>query len=147
MLRDMDPAIGRAAMLVYPETTQPDRAFFLNPFEEAARSLGVSTLKAEVTDFQGIELVFETLAKSGPTGAVIVTPHASFANHSKEIVALAERFQIATSYPYRYYATSGWPRLIRGQQSQPVQTGRALCRQDPARHKAQRSARAATDTI
>lgn len=107
ILRDIDPVIGRAAMLVYPETTQPDRAFFLNPFEEAARSLGVSTLKAEVTDVQGIEAVFETLARSGPTGAVIVTPHASFANHSKEIVALAERFQIPTSYPYRYYATQG----------------------------------------
>ena len=37
ILRDMDPGIGRAAMLVYPEATQPDRAFFLNPFEEAAR--------------------------------------------------------------------------------------------------------------
>ena len=94
-------------MLVYPETTQPDRAFFLNPFEEAARSFGVSTVKAEVTDLQGIESVFETLAKSGPPGAVVVTPHASFANHSGEIVALAERFQIPTSYPYRYYVAQG----------------------------------------
>ena len=69
--------------------------------------LGVSTIKAEVTDIQGIESVFENLAKSGQPGAAVVTPHASSANHSREIVALAERFQIPTSYPYRYYAAQG----------------------------------------
>lgn len=107
ILKDMVPDIGRAAMLVYPETQQPDRDFFLGPFEEAARSLGVRIVRGEVTDLKGVESVFEGLAGSGPAGAVVVTPHASFANHSREIVALAERFQIPTSYPYRYYAAEG----------------------------------------
>ena len=65
------------------------------------------TVKGEVTDIRGIESVFEGLAQSGPPGAVVVTPHASFANYSREIVALADRFQIPTSYPYRYYAAQG----------------------------------------
>jgi putative ABC transport system substrate-binding protein len=107
ILTDMVPGLGRAAMLVFPERQQPDRAFFLNPFEEAARSLAVKTVKGEVTDIRGIESVFEGLAQSGPPGAVVVTPHASFANYSREIVALADRFQIPTSYPYRYYAAQG----------------------------------------
>ncbi|MGZ4974843.1 MAG: ABC transporter substrate-binding protein [Limisphaerales bacterium] len=107
LLKEMVPGLGRAAMLVYPQTQQPDRAFFLTPFEEAARSLNVSTVKGEVTNVQDIESVFAELAASGPPGAVVVTPHSSFANQSREIVALATRFRIPTSYPYRYYAGQG----------------------------------------
>jgi putative ABC transport system substrate-binding protein len=107
LLKDMVPNLGRAAMLVFPETQQPDRAFFINPFEEAARALNLETVNAEVTDLQGIESSFKNLAQSGPPGAVVVTPHASLANHSREIVGLADRFQIPTSYPYRYYAVLG----------------------------------------
>jgi putative ABC transport system substrate-binding protein len=107
LLKDMAPGLRRAAMLVFPETQQPDRAFFVSPFEEAARSLGIEIVKGEVTDLQGIEAVFQNLAQSGPPGAVVVTPHASLANHSREIVGLADRFQIPTSYPYRYYAVLG----------------------------------------
>ena len=107
LLKEMAPGLGRAAMLVYPEAQQPDRAFFLNPFEEAARSLNVSATKGEVTNVQDIESVFAGLAASGPPGAVVVTPHSSFANQSREIVALAARFKVPTSYPYRYYAGQG----------------------------------------
>jgi ABC-type uncharacterized transport system substrate-binding protein len=107
ILKDMVPDIGRAAMLVFPATQQPDRAFFLNPFEEAARSFGVSVVDGEVTDVQDIESIYRNLAQSGAPGAVVVTPHASLANHSKEIVALADRFRIPTCYPYRYYAAQG----------------------------------------
>ena len=104
---DMVPGLGRAAMLVYPEAQQSDRAFFLNPFEEAARSLGVNVVKGEVTGLQEIESVFASLATSGPAGAVVVTPHSSFANLSREIVALAARYNVPTSYPYRYYVGQG----------------------------------------
>lgn len=106
LLKEMVPSLGRAAMLVYPQTQQPDRAFFLNPFEEAARSLKVSIVKSEVTNIQDIESVFAGLA-SGVPGAVVVTPHSSFANQSREIVALAARFRVPVSYPYRYYAGQG----------------------------------------
>lgn len=107
ILKDMVPGLGRAAMLVYPETQQPDRAFFLAPFEEAARSLGVSIVKGEVTGLQEIETVFASLSEPGPPGAVVVTPHASLANQNREVVALADRFKVPTSYPYRYYVAQG----------------------------------------
>jgi putative ABC transport system substrate-binding protein len=74
LLKDMAPSLGRAAMLVFPEIQQPDRAFFLNPFEEAASSLGVEVVNGEVTDLQGIESVFKNLAQFVPPGAVVVTP-------------------------------------------------------------------------
>jgi len=107
LLKDMNPGIRRATMLVYPESEQPDRAFFVNSFEEAANSLGISIVKREINNLQDIEAAFANMAGSGPPGAVVVTPHASFANHSREIVAFADRYQVTTSYPYRYYAAQG----------------------------------------
>lgn len=107
ILKDMVPGLGRAAMLVYPGTQQPDRSFFLKPFGEAARSLGVSIVDGEIRNLEEIEALFASLAGAGSPGAVVVTPHSSFANISAEIVALAARFKIPASYPYRYYVGLG----------------------------------------
>jgi putative ABC transport system substrate-binding protein len=106
LLKEIAPALTRAALLVNPET-QPDRgAIFLNPFEGAARSLGVTSVKSEVHDVQGIETLMAGLAME-PGGGVVVIPDAFFASHSTQIVALAERFRLPAVYPYRYYVAQG----------------------------------------
>jgi len=107
ILKDMVPGLRRAAMLVYPETQQPDRSFFLKSFEEAARSLDVSIVAGEVRDLQEIQAVFANLAGAGTPGAVVLSPHSSFANNREELIALAARFKVPTCYPYRYYAGLG----------------------------------------
>ena len=106
LLKEMEPAVARSALLVNSET-EPDRgAIFINPFEAAARALRVVTVKAEVRDLQGIEAAMASLS-TGPRSGVIVTPNAFFADHSTKIVALAERFRLPTVYPYRYYVAQG----------------------------------------
>lgn len=106
LLKEMAPAVTRVALLVNPDT-QPDRgAVFLNPFDGAARSLGVTSVKAEVHDLDGIETLMASLATE-PPGGVVVIPDAFFASHSAQIVALAERFRLPAVYPYRYYAAQG----------------------------------------
>lgn len=106
LLKEMAPSVTRSALLINPDT-QPDRgAVFLNPFEAAARSLGVISVKGEVHDLQGIEAVMARLATE-PRGGVVVAPDAFFASHSTEIVALAERFRVPAVYPYRYYVALG----------------------------------------
>jgi putative ABC transport system substrate-binding protein len=106
LLKEMAPAVTRVALLVNPDT-QPDRgAVFLNPFDDAARSLGVTSVKAEVHDLDGIETLMASLATE-PPGGVVVIPDAFFASHSAQIVALAERFRLPAVYPYRYYAAQG----------------------------------------
>ena len=106
LLKEMVPALTRSALLVNPDT-QPDRgAIFLNPFEAAARSLGVTPVTGEVHDLNGIEAVMAGLATE-PRGGVVVTPDAFFAGHSTQIVALAERFRLPAVYPYRYYVAQG----------------------------------------
>jgi ABC-type uncharacterized transport system substrate-binding protein len=106
LLKEIAPAVMRPTMLVNPDT-QPDRgAIFLNPFEAAARSLGVTSVKGEVRDLEGIETLLAGLAKQ-PGGGVVVIPDAFFASHSTQIVAFAERFRLPTVYPYRYYVAQG----------------------------------------
>jgi putative tryptophan/tyrosine transport system substrate-binding protein len=106
LLKEMAPAVTRAALLVNPDT-QPDRgAIFINPFEAAARSLGVISVKGDVRDLQSIEAVMARLAME-PRGGVVVAPDAFFASHSTQILALAERFRLPAVYPYRYYVAQG----------------------------------------
>ena len=106
LLKEIAPAVTRPAMLVNPDT-QPDRgAIFLAPFQGAARSLGLTPIKGEVHDPEGIETSMAGLAKE-PGGGVVVIPDAFFASHSTQIVALAERFRLPAVYPYRYYAAQG----------------------------------------
>jgi len=106
LLKEIAPNVMRAAMLVNPDT-QPDRgAIFLNPFQDAARTLGVRSVKGEVQDLESIETVMAGLAKESG-GGLIVIPDAFFASHSTQIVALADRFRLPVVYPYRYYVAQG----------------------------------------
>jgi ABC-type uncharacterized transport system substrate-binding protein len=115
LLKEIAPAVTQAALLVNPDTS-PDRgAIFLNPFEAAARSLGVTSVKGEVHDLNRIKLLMASLATES-RGGVVVIPDAFFASHSTEIVELAERFKLPAVYPYRYYVEQGWAPELRGQQ-------------------------------
>ncbi len=106
LLKEIAPAVTSAAMLVNPET-QPDRgAIFLNPFQGAARSLGLKTVNGAVHDLEGIQMVMADLAKE-PGGGAVVIPDAFFASHSTQIVALADRLRLPMVYPYRYYVAQG----------------------------------------
>jgi putative ABC transport system substrate-binding protein len=106
LLKEIAPAVTRAALLVNPDT-QPDRgAIFLNPFDAAARALGVTSVKGEVHNLDAIEALVASLATE-PRGGVVVVPDAFFASHSAQIVALAERFRLPAVYPYRYYVAQG----------------------------------------
>jgi putative ABC transport system substrate-binding protein len=106
LLKEIAPKVIRAAMLVNPDT-QPDRgAIFLNPFQDAARTLGVKSVNGEVRDLENIETVMAGLAKESG-GGVIVIPDAFFASHSTQIVSLADRFRLPVVYPYRYYVAQG----------------------------------------
>jgi putative ABC transport system substrate-binding protein len=106
LLRDIAPALRRAALLVRPHAYADRGAIFRDPFEVAARSLGVTTAKGDVEDLPAVEAVMAGLA-SGASSGVVVAPDAFFASHSAEIIALAERFRLPAVYPYRYYVAEG----------------------------------------
>ncbi|HUH93075.1 MAG TPA: ABC transporter substrate-binding protein [Casimicrobiaceae bacterium] len=106
LLREIEPTLRRAALLVRPGAYADRGALFRDPFEAAARALGVASVKVEVEDLRAVEAVMAGLA-SGSSGGVVITPDAFFASHSAEIIALAERFRLPAAYPYRYYVAEG----------------------------------------
>ena len=106
LLKEIAPGVTRAAMLVNRDTP-PDRvAIFLDPFQDAVRSVGMTSVKGDVRDLAEIEAVMAGLAVE-PRGGVVVTPDPFFASQSGEVIALAERFRLPTVYPYRYYVAGG----------------------------------------
>jgi len=106
LLKEIAPALTRAALLINPDKGPGSAAIFRDPFKAAARTLGVSTVMGDVHDLQGIQAVLGSLAAM-PGGGVVVTPDAFFASYSTRIVALAERFRLPVVYPYRYYVEQG----------------------------------------
>lgn len=106
LLREIAPALRRAALLVRPGAYADRGALFRDPFEAAARALGVTSATGEVEDLHAVEAVMAGLA-AGASGGVVVTPDAFFASHSAEIIALAERYRLPAVYPYRYYVAEG----------------------------------------
>jgi putative ABC transport system substrate-binding protein len=106
LLKEVAPVVTRSALLVNPDTQPDGGATFLKPFDAAARSLRVTSVKGEVHDLQDIKAVMTELAAE-PGGGVVVVPDAFFASHSSEIVALTKRFRLPAVYPYRYYAAQG----------------------------------------
>ena len=109
LLKDMVPGLGRAAMLVYPEAQQSDRAFFLNPFERSRPFLrGEASSKAKSQAFK----------RSNPSSQAwqhpehgrsrrchALTPHsptsAGRSSRSRRVL------DVPASYPYRYYVGQG----------------------------------------
>ena len=105
LLKEMVPPLQQVAMLMDPEAR--DRgAIFFDPFEAAARSLGVAPLKAVVQDWSAIDVAMTDLARRAGSG-VIVTPAALFAGMSKDIIAASARLKLPAAYPYRYYVEQG----------------------------------------
>jgi putative ABC transport system substrate-binding protein len=106
LLKELAPAVSRAAMLINRDIAPDRAAIFLDPFEAAVRSLGMTSVKGDVHDLGDIEAVMAGLA-TAPRGGIVVSPDAYFASHSTEIIALAARFQLPAVYPYRYYVAEG----------------------------------------
>jgi ABC-type uncharacterized transport system substrate-binding protein len=142
LLKEMVPDLGRAAMLVYPQTQQPDRAFFLNPFEEAARSLNVSIVKGEVTNIQDIETVFADLG--APTRSCRRYPPFLFCQPKPRDRRARGAFQGPGIVSLPLLRRTGRIDVLRRQQRRSFQAGRSLRKQPPARSKARRFAGSAT---
>jgi putative ABC transport system substrate-binding protein len=91
-------------MLVNPRN--PDTDVELQEMQEAARLVGQRVLIVKSSTERDIDSAFTTLAKNG-AGALIVGGGAFFANQRNQVVALAARNALPTSYPAREFAAAG----------------------------------------
>jgi putative ABC transport system substrate-binding protein len=107
MLKDIVPGVTRAALMFNPETA-PYFAYYLQPFEAAARSSAVEPIAAPVHAAADIERVVASLGDRPDTGLVVI-PDIFMGTRRilDSIIALAARYRVPAIYPYRYMVAAG----------------------------------------
>jgi len=105
-LKEISPALARAAFIYNPETAP--HAYYLAPFEAAARALGVEPMPSPVRSDDDVETVIRRLGER-PDGGLAVMPDTFTATLRvyKLIIASAARHRVPAIYPYRYMAAAG----------------------------------------
>lgn len=105
LLKEIVPNLSRAGLLFQPETA-PHARYFLEPFNAAARSLGIEPVGALVKDVGQIEATIAALARQ-PGGGLAVMPTSFAGTNRARIMGAALRHRLPAIYPYRHYATEG----------------------------------------
>ena len=95
-----------AAMPLNPETA-PYYAYYVEPFEAAARSLGIEPTASPVRSGEDIESVVHSAAKLN--GSLVAAPSVflSTADNVRLLSSLAARYSIPVVYPYRNMVRAG----------------------------------------
>jgi putative ABC transport system substrate-binding protein len=95
------PRVSRAALMFNPETA-PYFAYYLQPFEAAARSDAVEAIAAPVHTPADIERIVASLGDRPDTGLVVMPDVFTITQRNYElIISLAARYRIPTIYPNR----------------------------------------------
>jgi putative ABC transport system substrate-binding protein len=106
LLKEIAPGTVRVAVIFNPKTAPAGGAFFLGPFEQAARSFAIEPIAAPVADDAQIESTLAAIWRE-VGGALIVMPDAFTTVHRKLIIALAAQHRFPAIYPYRYEVVDG----------------------------------------
>jgi ABC-type uncharacterized transport system substrate-binding protein len=105
-LKELSPRLARVALLFNPETAPGRGSTYLQAVEAAARSFGIDSMHATVSNAAQIEDAIATLSRR-PDSGLIVMPDIFLTNHREVITALATKYALPTIYPFRYFADGG----------------------------------------
>jgi putative tryptophan/tyrosine transport system substrate-binding protein len=103
LLGELVPAASTIALLVNPNNSNTEQR--LEEMQEAARAVGRELLVTTAKSEDEFDLAFAKIRQRA--GALVVPPDPSFTGRRDELVALAARYAIPASYPFREYAVSG----------------------------------------
>ena len=101
LLRQLVPSATTIGML-----DGPDNVGDSEDVEVAARAIGQQLIVLKATNPSEIQAAFATFVRRG-VGALIITTGAFMFSHRDEVVALAARYALPTSYGVREFATAG----------------------------------------
>jgi putative ABC transport system substrate-binding protein len=104
IMRELIPSLERIGFLVNPDNSVTETD--ISNIEEAAHTMMVQVKVAKAASIREFESAFASLAASN-VQALLVNTDAFFAGRRADIVALATRFSIPTSYPNRPYVSDG----------------------------------------
>src|SRR5262249_43491133 len=105
-LKDLSPRLARVALLFNPETAPGRGSTYLQAVEAAARSFGIDSMHATVSNETQIEDSIAMLSRR-PNSGLIVMPDVSMTNHRELITALVTKHGLPAIYPFRYFADGG----------------------------------------
>jgi ABC-type uncharacterized transport system substrate-binding protein len=105
-LKELSPRLARVALLFNPETAPGRGSTYLQAVEAAARSFGIDSMHATVSNAAQIEDAIATLSRR-PDSGLIVMPDIFLTNHREVITALATKYALPAIYPFRYFADGG----------------------------------------
>ena len=104
-LKEIAPAIARAALMANPDTALLGGRHFTRAFEISASGLAVEPIAADIRSVGDIEAAMAELGRSG--GGVIVVPESFTSTHRELIVRLAAEHRVPAMYPLRQFTTDG----------------------------------------
>jgi putative ABC transport system substrate-binding protein len=104
MLREIAPAMARAALVADPKT--PSYDYFLRAAEPIASSLAIELVPTPVETAAEIERAIESFAR-GPNGGLFVPPNNTTYAHRDLTIALAARHRLPAVYAFRIFVTAG----------------------------------------
>lgn len=102
VLGEIAPKVSRVLGILSPDNRARWSGYF-GVLEAAAPSLAMQVIPAGVRDAPEIERAVAALARSPPSG-LLVLPDATAAVHQRLIIGLATRHRLPAVYPYGYYA-------------------------------------------
>lgn len=106
LLKEIAPSVKKVAILFNPATAPRGGSYYLDPFNTAARSLGLETVAAHVRHSADLESVIAGGAREPKSGLVVMSDVFPLV-HRTEIAALTARYRLPAVYPYRQFAEVG----------------------------------------
>jgi putative ABC transport system substrate-binding protein len=89
MLKEIAPSVRRVAIMFNPDTAPGGGAFFLGPFEAAARLLAVEPITARVRSDAEIEAVIASLGRE--QAGLVIMPDSFMQVHQGTVISLTAR--------------------------------------------------------
>jgi putative ABC transport system substrate-binding protein len=104
LLKEIAPRVERVAVLLDPAS--PQGLGQLGAIQTAAHSAGIEVRPVNVRDADEIDRDITAFVRGSNSG-LIVLGGASAADHRKQIIALAARYNLPAIYPFRFFITDG----------------------------------------
>jgi len=105
LLKEVAPAVGRAALIFNPETA-PYYPSYLRSFEATPRSIAVELAATPIRNETEIEAAIANLARR-PGGGLIAAPDPFTTTHRSLLMRLAEQYRLPAVYGFRQFVTEG----------------------------------------
>jgi ABC-type uncharacterized transport system substrate-binding protein len=106
LLKEISPTMKRVAVLFNPGAAPGGGAYYLQPFEAAARSFAITPIAAPVHNPGEITHVIASL-EAQPLSGLVVTPDYFVASQRELIISLAAHHKVAAIYPLPAFPIDG----------------------------------------